>query len=124
MKLVEHVEGFRRALGVRRALDRTLPRHPPPGPLNLWRFRQNALALMRGAAPAGDVVRVDLLYRPTLLVQHPDDVATIFEQPDLWLRGEGLVPLRSSWASTSSRSTSGAPATAASCACTTASTRG
>jgi cytochrome P450 len=93
VKLSEHVDGFRRALGVRRALDRTLPRHPPPGPINLWRFRQNALALMRAAAPAGDVVRVDLLYRPTLLLQHPDDVAAVFEQPELWLRGEGLVPL-------------------------------
>lgn len=93
MKLIEHVDGFRRALGVRRAFDRGIPRHAPPGPVNLWHFRTNALALMKRVAAGGDVVRVDLLYKPTVLVQHPDDVAAIFEQPDLWQRGEGLVPL-------------------------------
>ena len=78
---------------MRRGLDRTIPRHAQPSAVNLWRFRTNAFDLLRAAAPQGDVVRVDLLYKPTLLVQHPDDVATIFEQPELWLRGDGLVPL-------------------------------
>lgn len=93
MKLSEHLSGFRAAKTQARALDPALPSLARSPVANLWTFRQNALDLMRAASAVGDVARVDLLYKPTVFVQHPDAVREIFEQPEVWRRGEGLVPL-------------------------------
>lgn len=93
MKLLDHLAGLKAAATVWRGLDPDLPRLPGSPVSNLRRFRANAWALLGSAAGQGAVVRADLLYKSTLIVQHPDAFATMFEQPDLWLRGEGLVPL-------------------------------
>ncbi len=93
MKLSEHLSGYRTARTQAQALDPSLPRLARSPVANFWGFRQNALEVLRAASSAGDVVRVDLLYKPTVFVQHPDVVREIFEQPEVWRRGEGLVPL-------------------------------
>lgn len=93
MELTDHVEGVKRALALRRKLDPALPRHPRTGVENLLRFRANPWALLNAAARRGPVVRVDMLYKPTIVVHHPHDLAAILEQPEVWLRGDGLVPL-------------------------------
>lgn len=93
MKLLDHLDGLRAAATIWRALDPDLPRLPGSPVSLLRRFRANAWALLDAAAGRGPVVRADLLYKSTLIVQHPDAFAAVFEQPDLWLRGDGLVPL-------------------------------
>lgn len=93
MKLTEHLDGLRASLAQGRSIDARLPRLPRSPVVNLWTFRDNALDLMRAAAAVGDVVRVDILYKPTVFVQHPEAVREIFERPEVWRRGEGLVPL-------------------------------
>lgn len=97
MRVPERVSDIRASLAARRAFDRSVPVMPAIGRLGsastLAAFRANALAALRGADALGDLVRVDLLYKSTIFVKHPDAVAPMFDTQDVWLRGEGLAPL-------------------------------
>ena len=90
---LRHLADFWDARRVGRELDPALPRVPISRARALHRFRSNALLLLGDASTLGPLVRLDLLYKPTVVAAHADAVQAVLEQPDVWLRGTGLVPL-------------------------------